>query len=63
MDGMTLDYREKGQVKITMFDYIKECLHVFDKAAPGESGTKSSAAPSNLFTVREDSRKLSPNKA
>ena len=35
----------------------------FDKAAPDERGTKPSAAPSNLFTVRDDSRKLSPRKA
>ena len=61
--GMTLDFTKKGKVVVTMLDYIEECLEVFDKAAPDESGTKSSAAPSNLFLVRTDSRKLSSSKA
>jgi hypothetical protein len=30
--GMTLDYTARGQVKITMFDYVDEILTAFDKA-------------------------------
>ena len=61
--GMTLDYTVRGQVKITMFSYIEEILTAFAKAEPKGAGTKSSAAPENLFTVDEDCEKLQPNKA
>ena len=56
--GMTLDFTTPGQVKVTMFDYIKEILATFEKVAPMELGTKTSAAPKNLFTVNEDCEKL-----
>ncbi len=56
--GMTLDFSVAGQVSITMLAYIKECLAAFDKAAPTESGTKTSAAPNNLFVVDRDSPRL-----
>ena len=61
--GMTLDYTTPGQVKISMFDYIDEILTAFDKAEPKGSGTKTSAAPKNLFVINEDCEKLHPNKA
>ncbi len=61
--GMTLDYTVRGQVKITMFDYIDEILTAFDKAEPKGGGTKSSAASENLFRVDEDREKLQPDKA
>ena len=61
--GMDLDFTTKGEVKVTMSDYIKECIKIFDKVAPLELGTKSSAAASNSFEVGEDSEKLSPRKA
>ena len=32
---MTLDFTNKGKVKVTMLDYIEECLEAFDKEAPG----------------------------
>ena len=35
--GMTLDYRIKGQVQISMIDYIDEILSAFDKAEPGKA--------------------------
>jgi hypothetical protein len=35
----------------------------FEKAEPKGAGTKSSAAPDNLFTVNEDCEKLPPDKA
>jgi hypothetical protein len=61
--GMTLDFTTRRQVKITMFDYVDEILEAFDKAEANGGGTKSSAAPDNLFTVDADCMKLKPNKA
>jgi hypothetical protein len=61
--GMTLDYSVRGQVKITMLDYVDAILTAFDIAEPKGAGTKSSAASDNLFTVNEDCEKLSPEKA
>jgi hypothetical protein len=61
--GMTLDYTVRGQVKITMFEFLKEIVIAFEKAEPKGAGTKSSAAPDNLFTVNEDCEKLPPDKA
>ena len=60
---MDLDFTTKGGVKVTMADYTKECIKIFDKVAPLELGTKSSAAASNLFEFNEDSKKLSPRNA
>jgi hypothetical protein len=51
--GMTLDYTVRGQVKITMFDYVGEILTAFDKAEPKGGVTKSSTAPDSLFKVDE----------
>jgi hypothetical protein len=56
--GMTLDNTARGQVKITMFDYVNEILAAFDKAEPKGGGTKSSSAPENLFKVNESCEKL-----
>jgi hypothetical protein len=61
--GMTLDYTVCGQVNITMFDYIDDILAAFDKAEPKGGGTKSSAAPENLFKVDESCEKLNQDKA
>ena len=46
-------------LKISMLDYVKEILTAFDKAEPKGAGTKSSAAPNNFFTVKEDCEKVS----
>ena len=59
--GMTLDYSIKGQCKITMLDYIEETLQMFEKVAPKDSGTKSSAAPKDLFITNDKCNKLEPN--
>jgi hypothetical protein len=59
---MTLDYTVRGQVKITMFDYVDEILTAFDKAEPKGGGTKTSAAPGSLFKVDESCAKLGQNK-
>ena len=61
--GMTLDYTVRGQVSITMLDYVEEILAAFEKAEPSGTGTKSSAAPENLFVVNEDCKKLRPEKS
>lgn len=61
--GMDLDYTVRGQVTISMFDYVDEILTAFDKAEPKGAGTKSSAMPDNLFTVDEDCEKLPQGKA
>jgi hypothetical protein len=46
--GMTLDDTVRGQVKITMFDYVDEILTAFDKAEPKVGGTNTSEAPDSL---------------
>jgi hypothetical protein len=61
--GMTLDYSMRGLCKVTMFDYLDEILTTFSKIEPKEDGTKSTAAPSNLFTIDEDCEKLAPERA
>ena len=61
--GMTIDFSEPGQAKITMLNYVDEILTDFAKADPKATGTKSSAAPENLFVVNEEYEKLSTNKS
>jgi hypothetical protein len=61
--GMTLDYTLRGQVKITMFDYIDEILTAFDNAEPKGGVTKTSAAPDIIFKVDESCEKLKKDKA
>jgi hypothetical protein len=60
--GMTLDYIVRGQVKITMFDYVDEILTAFYKAEPKGGGTKTSAAPASLFKVDKNCEKLNQDK-
>jgi hypothetical protein len=61
--GMKLDFTLPGRVKITMLDYVEEIIVAFEKADPEACGTKTSAAPTNLFTVDGDCKKLSAHKA
>jgi hypothetical protein len=61
--GMDLDYSEPGLCKVSMIDYIQEVLDLFEKVAPGAKGTKSSAAPSDLFVVEEGDKELDPKRA
>jgi hypothetical protein len=51
--GMTLDYTVRGQVKITVFDYVDEIKTAFE----------TSAAPYSLFKVDENCEKLKQDKA
>jgi hypothetical protein len=60
--GMTLDYTVRGQVKITMFDYVYEILTAFNKEEPKGGGNKTSAAPSSLFKVDENCEKFKQDK-
>jgi hypothetical protein len=46
-----------------MLDFVDEIITAFDKADPTGSGTKTSAAPENLFKVDKDCEKLRPKKA
>jgi hypothetical protein len=52
--GMTLDYTVRGHVRISIFDFVVEILSAFDTADPKGGGTKTSAAPQDLFKVDED---------
>jgi hypothetical protein len=61
--SMTLDYTIRGQVKITMFNYVDEIITAFDKAEPKGGGTKTSAAADSLFKVDENCEKLKQDKA
>jgi hypothetical protein len=61
--SMTLDYTVRGQVKITMFDYVDEILNAFDKAEPKGGGNKTSAAPGSLLKVDESCEKLKQDNA
>jgi hypothetical protein len=56
--GMKLDYSIPCRVQISQFEYIQEIITAFDKADPEGGGTKTSAAPSNLFRIDEDCEKL-----
>ena len=61
--GMTIDYSDAGQAKVTMLDYVEEIMTAFAKEIPKATGTKSSAAPKNLFVVNEECENLSTDKS
>jgi hypothetical protein len=46
-----------------MFDYVDKIISVIDKAEPKGGGTKSSAAPDDLFKIDKDREKFPPDKA
>ena len=60
---INLYYSVKGKVNITILDYINEILECLEKEEPKASGTKSSAAPLNLFVVDEYCEELSKEKS
>ena len=51
---MTIDYTNKGFCKIAMFYDMKEILETLKNIDPESTGTKSSAASTNLIAVRDD---------
>ena len=59
---MTLDYTVRGQVQITMTDFLDKVLIAFDKVEPKEGGKNKSAAPENPFKVDKDCEKLPHSK-
>ena len=56
--GMTLDYSNEGACQITMFENLKAILETIEKIDTKSKGKKKSIAPANLFTVKEDCKKL-----
>ena len=60
---MNLYYTTKGLCKVTMLDYIEEIIKNFYKMDLKATGTKTSAAPSDLFVVKEDCTKLTKEKS
>ena len=56
--GTTLDYTVRGQVQITMIDFLDKVLIAFDKAEPKGGGTNKSAASENLSKVDKDCKNL-----
>ena len=57
--GMDLNISVRGQVKISMFNFIDEILAAFDKAEPKGAGMKSSAA-SKIFSLSTQTARRSP---
>ena len=55
---ITLDYTVHSQVRIMMLSYIEEIFTTFDNADPKWKGTKSSAAPNDIFVVNADCKKI-----
>ena len=64
--GMTLDFSNKGQCVVTMFDYLDGIVKAYnlvkskydDGFVPVTKHRYDSPAPDNLFTVDEDCKKL-----
>ena len=57
--GMDLDFSVKGQVRISMCDYVKEIITAWDKATTSEGFTTVKRKPkTDLFKVHEDVEKL-----
>jgi len=55
--GMTLDYNTDGLLYVHMFKYLKEVLTSWEKLSSSR-GLKETAAPANLYVVRQDAKKL-----
>jgi hypothetical protein len=58
--GMKLDYSVKGEVKISMTDYVKKMIENFGEDVSEPAKTPAAA---HLFTVREDAKKLDEKQA
>jgi hypothetical protein len=64
--GMTLDFSNKGQCVVTMFDYLDGIVKAYDLVkskyddgfVPVTKRRYDSPAPDNLFTINEDCEKL-----
>ena len=60
--GMTLYYPIFGQVSIMILSYIEDILTAFEKEYLKGKVAKLSAAPNNLFVVKEDCKNLEQEK-
>ena len=58
--GMTLHYRLKGKVKMSMYDYVKK---IIEEALDDMTGTAKTSAAGHLFTTNKNGEKLSEKKA
>ena len=56
---MDIEFMEIGKVKITLEDYIKECINDFKDDV---EGTATTPADKGLFVINEHSPKLSKEK-
>jgi hypothetical protein len=61
--GMTLDYNTAGVCKVSMAKYTDEIIKQAEQSMDNCKGSKSSAAPKNLFEVNEDCPRLSKRKS
>ena len=55
--GMILDYYNQGEVKITMYNYIRDIIIDFKQYHPSNNNARTPAA-NHLFKVRDDQKKL-----
>ena len=55
--GMTLDFSTRGEVKVTMFPYVKEIVDLFTQYDNSDCTAKTSAGE-HLFTVHDENNKL-----
>ena len=53
--GMTVDYSNKGEVKITMYDYVQKMINDLNEDM---IGVKKTAAPDHLFRTDDSAEKL-----
>ena len=60
--GMTLDYSTRGEVKITMYNYIRDIVTEFKQYDPSNKNARSPAG-NQLFKVRYDQKKLAESLA
>jgi hypothetical protein len=56
--GMTLDFTKKGEVKVTMFDYLRGVINDFPEEI---TGTAMSPTTTNLYDVRPDKERMELN--
>ena len=58
--GLTLDYSEKGKVKISMYEYIRK---IVEESLEDMRGIAKTPASSHLFLTNLECKKLSENTA
>jgi len=58
--GISIDYRQKGKVKLSMKEYIKKLL---EEVPYNMSGTAKPTAAYHLFNVNDGTTKLQRDKA